>query len=342
MIGSLIAFDHIGDRRAAARMVDGRLEDFLVDPPDDRIRPGTIYRARTTRPMKGQGGMMLETPDGSLYLRGAKGLAPGENLIVQVSNYAEDGKAPPATTNVVIKSRYCLVTPGKQGYNLSKSIRDEGRRVELHELLDTVQQQPRVGLILRTACADGDDGTISDDIQRTMDTALKINGESLSLNPEMLLDGPGAEDLAWRDWPVPDLLDEDAGSFERHGIDAILDDMRAAREDLSGGASIFVEPTRALTAVDVNSGRDTSPAAALKANIAALRALPRHLRIRGLGGQVVVDLAPSSKRDRKQLESIAKAAFRADPIETTFVGWTPLGHMEFIRKRERLPLDDVL
>ena len=341
MKGSLIAFDQINGRSAAARMVDGRLEDLLIDPPNDRIRPGAIYRARANRPMKGQGGMMLESPDGPLYLRGAKGVASGQNLIVQVSSYAERGKASPCNANPVIKSRYCLVTPGKQGFNLSKAIKDEERRVELHELLDRVDRQEGVGLILRTSAAEGDDDAIITDIETSMDIALKISQESLSAASEMLLDGPTAQDLAWRDWPTPDLVDDEVGSFQRHGIDAEIDELLAAKETLPGGGSIFVEPTRALTAIDVNSGGDTSPAAALKTNIAALRALPRSLRLRGIGGQVVIDLAPSSKRDRKQLESSAKAAFRTDPIETTFVGWTPLGHMEFIRKRERLPLSDL-
>ena len=80
----------------------------------------------------------------------------------------------------------------------------------------------------------------------------------------------------------------------------------------------------------------------LKANIEALRVLPRALRLRGLGGQIVVDMAPLSKRDRKQVESVARAAFRTDPIETTLVDWTPLGHLELVRKRERLPLRDLL
>ena len=48
------------------------------------------------------------------------------------------------------------------------------------------------------------------------------------------------------------------------------------------------------------------------------------------------------KRDRKRVESAANAAFRGDPIETSLVGWTPLGHLEINRKRERLPLSECL
>jgi len=80
----------------------------------------------------------------------------------------------------------------------------------------------------------------------------------------------------------------------------------------------------------------------LKANIALARLLPRQLRVRGLGGQITLDLAPMPKKDRRQFEQILKAAFRADPVETSLAGWTPLGHYELQRKRERRPLQEVL
>ena len=106
-------------------------------------------------------------------------------------------------------------------------------------------------------------------------------------------------------------------------------------------AWIEVEPTRALVAVDVNTGPDTSSAAGLKANIAAARALPRALRLRGLGGQIVVDFAPMPKKDRRTLDQVLTSAFRADSVETALVGWTTLGHVELSRKRERLPLTEA-
>ena len=101
---------------------------------------------------------------------------------------------------------------------------------------------------------------------------------------------------------------------------------------------MFVEPTRALVAVDVNTGSDTSLAAGLKANIACVRALPAQLRCRGLGGQITLDLAPMAKKERRQFEQVLRAAFRHDPVETILAGWTPLGCYELQRKRDRLPL----
>jgi len=342
MRGSLAAFDELKGRAAAVRIVDGALEDFLIDPPDDRIRPGAIYRARVGRSMKGQGGAILETPDGSLYLRQAKGISQGDSLLVQASTYAEGGKATPVTPRLLFKSRFCMVTPGAGGRNISKAIRDEERRVELRELLEDIPGDDDLGIVLRTAAELADDAAVADDMAAVLDLARSILAEPLSGAPEMLLDGPSAQELAWRDWPTPDATDTDPGSFGRTGADDLIDDLRRPRVGLPEGGSIFIEPTRALVAVDVNSGGDTSPAAGLKANLAALKALPRALRLRGLGGQVVLDMAPVAKRDRRRLEDAAKAAFRADAIDTTVVGWTPLGHLELIRKRERLPISESL
>jgi Rne/Rng family ribonuclease len=99
-----------------------------------------------------------------------------------------------------------------------------------------------------------------------------------------------------------------------------------------------IEPTRALVAVDVNTGGDFSPAATLKANLAAARDLPRQLRLRGLGGQITVDFAPLAHRDRPRIEAALRAALAEDGIETTLSGWTPLGHLELQRKRTRRPI----
>ena len=66
------------------------------------------------------------------------------------------------------------------------------------------------------------------------------------------------------------------------------------------------------------------------------------LRVRGLAGQITLDLAPMPKKDRRAFEVALRAAFRTDEIETALVGWTPLGHYELQRKRVRLPLSEVL
>jgi hypothetical protein len=91
-------------------------------------------------------------------------------------------------------------------------------------------------------------------------------------------------------------------------------------------------------AVDVNTGGDMSLAAGLKANIALARDLPRQLRLRGLGGQITLDLAPMPKKERRGFETVLNRAFRQDGAEVVLAGWTPLGHFEIQKKRDRRPL----
>lgn len=345
MKGSQIILDHIGEREAAALMVDGKLADLLVD--GDAPRPGTIYRAIADRPIKGQGGMFLQTPDGNAFLRQTKGLAPGQAILVQVSGYAEDGKAIPVTSKLLFKSRYAIVTPTAPGINISRAIRDDDMRDALLGLARAEMGESEMGLILRSACGQSEVLSedmieeIATDIAQMLDLASQICRETDGI-AETLLEGDGPHLEAWREWSAPADVHTDAGGFEALGVMDAIEELGGISCGLGGGAHMYIEPTRALVAVDVNTGKDTSPAAGLKANLAVAQALPRQLRLRGLGGQITLDLAPMPKKDRRAFESALRAALRDDGIDTTMVGWTPLGHFELQRKRARLPLGEVL
>ncbi|MCV3272273.1 ribonuclease E/G [Roseobacter sinensis] len=339
MKGRTVVLDQIGDREAAALMVDGQLEDLLIEA--DAPRPGTVYRAIADRPVKGQGGMFLRTPAGPAFLRQVKGLAPGQPLLVQVTGYAEPGKALPVTQKLLFKSRYAIVTPGAPGLNISRAIKDETRRDQLLEMAHDIVSEETLGLILRSSCAEAEADDITGDITQMTTLATQILGDA-GRDCEELLEGDGPHILAWREWVAPAEIVIDPGGFESHGILDVIDRARRAEVLLEGGGSLYIEPTRALVAVDVNTGHDTSLAAGLKANLACAKALPRALRLRGLGGQIVIDLAPMPKKDRRAFETALRQAFRADDIETALVGWTPLGHFELQRKRARPPLAEVL
>ncbi len=333
MRGSRIILDHLGPREAAALLVNGRLDDLLIDD-DSAPRPGAIFRAICDRPMKGQGGMMLRLPEGTAFLRQARGLRPGQPMLVQVTGVAEPGKAVPVTDRILFKSRFAIVTPGAPGHNISRQIADEEERARLHAIVEAAAPGD-FGLILRSQCEGAAEDEIAADIAAMCDLAGAVMGDATGAEPEALTEGDGPHALAWREWQADDVVTE-PGGFAREGVLDALAAVLRAEVDLGEG-SMHIEPTRALVAVDVNTGGDTSPAAALKANLAAARALPRALRLRGLGGQVAVDFAPMSKAHRKQVDQSLRAAFRADPVETSLVGWTAMGLFELQRKRERLP-----
>lgn len=343
MKGRVVLIDEIAGRPAAALVVDGQLEDLLIDPEGDTVLPGAIFRAVADRPVKGQGGIFVKLPGGSGFLRQISGIAPGQRLLVQVTGPTEAGKAVPVTARLLFKSRYAIITPAAPGLNVSRRIRDEELRDDLTALAtEAMAGAPEdMGLILRSACADADEAEIADDILAVKDLAIAVLADTDG-GPELLVDGPGAHESAWRDWadPAPDEVVE--GGFADHGVLDMIDALRDPRVTLTGGGHMMIEPTRAVVAIDVNTGPDTSPAAALKINIAAARDLPRQLRLRGLGGQIVVDFAPLPKKDRAILDQVIRAAFKHEAAETNLAGWTTLGLFEMTRKRDRLPLTDVL
>jgi ribonuclease G len=344
MKGRVLLIDHLGGQGAMALVVDGRLDALHIDPSDDRPLPGAICRALPDRPMKGQGGMFVRLPGGTMgFLRQTAGVAPGRPLLVQIAGTAEPGKAVPVTTRLLFKSRFVIVTPDAPGLNLSRKLPDGPRRAALERLAAARMDgaDATMGLILRSACLDAEIDAIDEDI-----TAMRALAETVLADtagaPELLVDGPGAHDLAFRDHldPPPDDIFTEDGCLAEHGALDLIDALRRAEVRLEGG-SMVLETTRALVAVDVNTGADTSPAAGLKVNIAAARDLPRQLRLRGLGGQVVVDFAPVAKRDRAILDQVLRAAFRQEG-EVTLVGWTAMGLYELTRRRDRWPLDSLL
>lgn len=343
MKGAVIALDTYRGREAAALIEDGRLSDLLI--ASARPRPGTIWRARVGRPVKGQGGVFLDTPEGPAFLRQTRGqtggLAPGRPLLVQLTGHAEPGKALPVTAKLMFKSRHAIVTPGAPGINLSRRIRDADTRGRLLEIAHAALGGGATGLILRSAAEAADEDEIAADIRAMAALAARVLADADGA-PEKLHEGCGPHALAWRDWAGPASLARGPGAFAAHGVAEAIDALARPESPLPGGGSLIVEPTRALVAVDVNTGADTSPAAGIKANLAAARELPRQLRLRGLGGQITLDLAPLPKRDRRAFEAALGAALRRDAVETVLAGWTPLGHFELQRKRERVPLWEVL
>ncbi len=342
MKGSVIAVGQVGGRDLAAWLVDGRLEDLAL--ATEGLAPGAILRGTVGRPVKGLGGVFVDLPDGQRgFLRQTRGLAPGRAVLVQVAGVAEPGKAVPLSVRLLVKGRHVILTPEAPGMNVSRQIRDEALRAELTAIAEAALAgaDPSLGLILRSVSDGAEPEAIAVEAAELRQITEAICADTRGA-PELLLDAPSPRDLAWRDWPAADILDDGPDALDHHGVRDALDALTRPEVGLGGGASMAIEPTRALVAVDVNTGPDTTPAAGLKASIAAARDLPRQLRLRGLGGQVVIDFAPFPKRDRAALEQVLRKAFRDDAAETPLAGWTPLGNYELQRRRDRPPLADWL
>ncbi len=333
-----------GGGGAAALVVNGRLEDLLIDPADAAPRPESIFRAVAGRPMKGLGGVMLDLGGGATgFLRGARLPAPGSRLLVQASSWAEPGKASPVSPRITLKGRFSLLTPGAPGLNLSRAIDEGPGRDALAALAaEAMAGAPEdCGLILRSLAADAPEEEIRAEI-----AGLRAEWATLAASVQgpagLLRAAPSAAELARREWSLQsdERVEEHPEALARAGIWEEAAALLRPETPLASGF-MAIEPTRALVAVDVNTGGDVSPGGALQANLAAARELPRQLRLRGLGGQVVVDFAPLAKPERARIEAALKAQLRRDEIETTLAGWTPLGHLEIQRRRSRRPLSEL-
>tara|TARA_B110000037_G_scaffold69004_1_gene83496 strand:+ start:1904 stop:2953 length:1050 start_codon:yes stop_codon:yes gene_type:complete len=344
--GRIVVLDEVNGKPAAALLVNGQIHDLLIEADNNLPKPEAIYRGRTTLPMKGQNGIILDIGNGQkAFLRNAKGIPQGTQMTVQVATHAEIGKATPVVNKLIFKSRYCIVTPDAPGLNIARSIKDDEERDRLLEIVHEVStnRSTEYGLIIRSSAMDIDADAISDDIKTMYDLADNVMSQT-SGDPALIMPAPTAEMKAWRDWvnPDPDEVIKETNSFETMGIWDHIEKLKHSKSKLPNGASMIIEPTSAFVAVDVNTGNDFSLSAGLKANLAVAKELPNQLSLRGLGGQIIIDFAPSPKKDRKLIETALNSSFRKGKIDTVVVGWTTLGNFELQRKRERIPLSELL
>jgi Rne/Rng family ribonuclease len=394
MKGRVILIDMPKERASqAALLVDGRIEDLLLDPlkGDTTPAPGEIYWAKVDRLVPKMGGAFVKlTPSHQGFLRNATGLKEGAGILAQISSYPELGKAFPVTTRLLYKGHRIIHTPDAPGINVSRQIKDSDERARLTKIVATWtpdadrlrepamsyyrQMHDAGGFIIRSAAKDAEADELHTEISWILASRSEREGLARGHEPGTTSGASWVIDEAIREW-VTDETDVIALSkvaaqifldaemierranrrleavvhvhklgdlFDHYGVWDEIEKLKSPRTNLPSGAWMAVEATRAMVTVDVNTGGEFGGGSALTANLEAAKELPRQLRLRGLGGQVIIDFAPLKKTDRKRIEEALKAAFRKDPIDTTLAGWTPLGNFELQRKRERRPLSELL
>ncbi|MGB0852617.1 MAG: ribonuclease E/G [Pikeienuella sp.] len=327
----------------AALVEDGVLQDFYVDAPDDKHEMEDIHLVRIKRIIPKQGAAHVKMANGAKgFLREAGAVKEGQLVIAQVSGLASPDKGTPLTARRLHRGRYAILTPDAPGVNVARSIKDKDERARLTDIATPLIGEDGAGVIIRSAAIDADADMLASDITALMEVERAVVEAAAALEISLLAAAPDAMMRAWRDWPEPDEVIEESDAFDRLGLWDQIDALRTPNVALHGGGWMAIEPTTALIAIDVNTGGDLTPQAAANANLRTCADLPRQLRLRGLGGQITIDFAPMRKNDRKAVESALKKAFANDGVQTTFAGWTPLGHFEMLRKRERRPLKELL
>ena len=331
MKGKIALLDNFEGKEAAALLIDGKLQDFFTEP--GMKAPGAIFRVKVKHQLKGSGGVFVESPDGDFFLHQTSSITPGKFILVQVSSYGDSEKLPRVSTKLLFKSRYVIVTPFADGLNIAKSIQDIERKSQLKQLVTEGFEHIPYGMILRSACAFASDNEIIDDCRNMISAAQNVlSDENNQIG--LIYRAQSPHQMAWREWSDIPTVDKRNGAFSDYGVLELIDELKDPKVIINN-SNYYIESTKAFVAIDVNTGGDMSFAAGLKANLAMAKDLPRQLRLRGLGGQVVIDPAPMSRQNRKTLENAIKSSFRRDTIETNFVGWTSMGLIELQRARIR-------
>ena len=129
-------------------------------------------------------------------------------------------------------------------------------------------------------------------------------------------------------------------------LDALFDAALTSTLAVSGGGSLHLEESHAAVLIDVDSGTPeagSAERAALAANLAAAPAIARQLRLRQLGGGIIVDFVGlDGRRPRERVRQAMAAALAGDPAQPEVLGWTRLGHLEIVRPRRGRPLSEAM
>ena len=318
-------------------------------------------------------GFIHVTDLGPLRLRkGAAGitelLEPRQKVLVQVMKEPTGTKGPRLTGNLALPGRFLVLQPHGPGVNISRRINGENERNRLRAL-GVLIKPPGAGLLIRTEAEGVSEEQLIDDLEALLRQWEAIQQAAESANPPVLLNRD--EDFVHRvlrDLYNPEVvrvvLDTPEGvaranaflgvdhanvSVEAHGepsdilehfkVHAAIRDALKPRVDLPSGGYIIIEPTEALTVIDVNSGSFTRSANAretvLWTNCEAATEIARQLKLRNIGGVVIVDFIDmDSRRDQLQLLEHFTQAVRDDAARPQIAQITELGLVELTRKRQ--------
>ena len=301
----------------------------------------------------------------------------GQDIVVQVVKDPIGTKGARLTTDITIPSRYLVFMPSVTHVGVSQRIEDEVERDRLKGLVETVCNGDG-GFILRTAAEGvGENELISDaeflrrlwsKIQQRMKRKKShVLYEDLPLARRVLRDFVGTEidriridsNLSFKELHsftkeyVPELNDKleyyqgDRPIFDLYDVENETQRALERRVDLKSGGYLIIDQTEAMTTIDINTGAFVGhrnlEETIFNTNIEATQAIARQLRLRNLGGMILIDFIDMVEPDHKRrvLHSLEVATSK-DRAKSNIHGFTALGLIEMTRKRTRESLEHVL
>ena len=323
-------------------------------------------------------GFIHVTDLGPLKLRRTAGtitelLAPQQKVLVQVMKEPTGNKGPRLTGNITLPGRYVVLMPYGRGVNLSRRIKSESERNRLRALAILIKPAG-MGLLVRTEAEGKPEEAIIEDLEALQKQWEVIQQEAQSTRPPALLnrdddfiqrvlrDMYGADVnrivvdsssglkrvkqylVNWSGGQTPQgvMIDHHRDRvpiLEYFRINAAVREALKPRVELPSGGYVIIEPTEALTVIDVNSGSFTRSATAretvLWTNCEAATEIARQLRLRNLAGVIVIDFIDmEARRDQLQVLEHFNKALKMDKARPQIAQLSELGLIELTRKRQ--------
>lgn len=299
-------------------------------------------------------------------------LSKGQELIVQVEKDERDSKGASLTTYISLAGRYIVMMPGQQEMvGISRKIEGKADREKLKEVFSELKPPKKMGFILRTTCADIEKDELSNDLRYLTKLWNKIQNDSKKATPPALI--YKEHDISVRtvrDYLTSDisevLIDDDASykstkeflrktlPWRKINIKLYRDKKpifsQAIEEQIakindryvylpSRGYLVF-DKTEALTSIDVNSGKSRKEedieATALKTNLEAADEIAKQLRLRDIGGLIVIDFIDMlQNKNKREVEKRLKSALSSGKAHVEIGSISKFGILEMTRERIR-------
>ncbi len=302
-------------------------------------------------------------------------LRRGLEMIVQVTKEGIGTKGPTLSTYLSIPGRFLVMMPGMGRLGVSRRIEDDDSRDKLRNVLAELELPEGMGFIARTAALDRTKKELQSDLTyltrlwRAVENRVKNDAAPAELYREsdlvirtirdvftsdverILVDDPDVAARA-RDFlsifsprsnDIVNVYTDAVPLFHKYGIEAELERLHSRRVPLKSGGSLVIDPTEALVAIDVNSGRfrteDDAEATAYKINIEAADEIARQLRLRDLGGVVVCDFIDMRMEShRRDIERRLARNLKDHKERAKVLRMSEFGIIELTRQRQRASL----
>jgi ribonuclease G len=295
---------------------------------------------------------------------------PGSEIIVQVTKGPIGTKGPRVTTNLVLPGRYLVLLPNSDQSGISRKIEAPEERQRLKKILREINIPDNMGVIMRTAGEGQQERYFVRDLALLSEQWNEIQQKIKTQPPascvfqepdliertvrdfltedvaRVVVDNPAAYDrmramisrISTRSAGKIKLYNEHQPIFDRFNISRQLENAFSRQVSLKSGGHIVIDETEALVAIDVNTGRHKSSrdqeSTILKVNLEAADEICRQLRLRNMGGLIVLDFIDmKSRRDQQNVYQRIKEGLRRDKAKTHVLPISQLGLMEMTRQR---------